>query len=278
MKLQGRAWLFLYLSLFSAGGSGCQSLLVQRPLAIKVRDAETGKPIADAQVRVSYPHDRPARAPADATVKTQDDGMARAWAVLYGEDGLEVETTTKGYLPEEMQIGVIGLKQIEPAHWFEAVNRRSPNFVLDLYAEPQFSVELVLPICYHGLVQVQVRIKDGAPVTPGQRCFRYQVPSSGVVEAQGPPLLKRVFPPSYRARYPDGPLLGLDMDVARVGFRWLKSEGNNHYFVVGTQPEYDALRRNLVPEQERGSRSSDNGKGEGRGGGRHRSRGDTTNQ
>jgi hypothetical protein len=277
MKLQGRAWLFLCLSLFSAGGSGCQTLLVQRPLAVEVRDAETGKPIADAQVRVSYPHNRPAWAPADATVKTQDDGMARAWAVLYGEDGLEVETTAKGYLPEEMQIGAIGLKQIEPAHWFEAINRRRPNFVVDLYAEPQFTVELVLPICYHGLVQVQVRIKDGAPATPGQRCFRYQVPSSGVVEAQGPALLKRVFPPSYRARYPDGPLLGLDMDVQKVGFRWLKSEGNDHYFVVGTQPEYDDLRRNLVPEQERGSRSSGSGKGGG-GGGRHRSKGDATNQ
>ena len=74
------------------------------------------------------------------------------------------------------------------------------------------------------------------------------MPTTGVVQVQGPPLLRRVFPPSYHARYPDGTPLGLDMDIQKVGFRWLKSEGNDHYFVVGTQPEYDDFRRHLVPE------------------------------
>jgi hypothetical protein len=258
--------------------SGCQTFLAQRPLAVEVRDAETKKPIAAAQVRVSYPHDRPAWAPADMTVKTQDDGIARLSAVLYGEDALAVETTAKGYLSEEIQIGAISLKEIEPAHWLEGTDHRRPNFVVDLYAEPQFTVELVLPLGYHGLVQVHVRIDDSMSLSAGQRCLRFEVPPSGVVQAQGPAPLRRVFPPSYRARYSDGPMLGIEMDIQKVGFRWLKSEGDDHYFVVGTQPEYDTCRRNSVSEQDStGRRSSDTSKAGGRGG-RHRSRSDALPQ
>src|ERR1700675_3847651 len=118
----GRACYPLCLALFVTICAGCQTVLAQRPLAVQVRDAETKKPIAAAQVRVSYPHDRPAWAPADMTVKTQDDGIARLSAVLYGEDALAVETTAKGYLPEEIQVGAISLKEIEPAHWFEGTD------------------------------------------------------------------------------------------------------------------------------------------------------------
>jgi hypothetical protein len=270
----GRACVPLCAALLVIISSGCQTFLAQRPLAVQVRDAETKKPIAAAQVRVSYPHDRPAWAPADMTVKTQDDGIARLSAVLYGEDALAVETTANGYLPEEIQIGAISLKEIEPAHWFEGADHRRPNFVVDLYAEPQFTVELLLPPGYRGLVQVHVRIDDATTLAAGQRCFRYEVPPSGVVQAQGPPSLRRVFPPSYRARYSDGALLGIDMGIQKVGFRWLKSERDDHYFVVGTQPEYDTCRRNQVSEQDStGRRSSDTGKAGGRGG-RHRSKAD----
>jgi hypothetical protein len=229
-------------------------------------------------VRFSYPHDRPAWAPADATVKTQSDGIARLSAVLYGEDALAAETTAKGYMPEEMQIGAISLKEIEPARWFEKADGRRPNFVMDLYAEPEFTVELVLPPDYRGLVQVHVRVDDAANLAAGQRCFRYVVPPSGIVQAQGPPTLRRVFPPSFRARYSDGPTLGLEMDIQKVGFRWLKSERDDHYFVVGTQPEYDSFRRNLVPAQDGPrSRSSGSGKSGGRGG-RHHSNADAMPQ
>src|ERR1700732_851004 len=143
-----RACYPLCLALFVTVSSGCQTFLAQRPLAVQVRDAETKKPIAAAQVRVSYPHDRPAWAPADMTVKTEGDGIARLSAVLYGEDAVAVETTAKGYLPDEIQIGAISLNEIEPAHWFEGADRRRPNFVMDLYVEPQFTVDLVLPPGY----------------------------------------------------------------------------------------------------------------------------------
>jgi hypothetical protein len=277
MRSHGRACYPLCLALFVTIGSGCQTFLAQRPLAVQVRDAETKKPIAAAQVRVSYPHDRPAWAPADMFVKTGDDGIARLSAVLYGEDAVAVETTANGYMPEEMQIGAISLKETKPVHWLEGANRRPANFVVDLYAEPQFSVELVLPPGYRGLVQVHVRIDDSTSLAAGQRCFRYEVPPSGVVQAQGPPTLRRVFPPSYRARYSDGAMLGTDMDILKVGFRWLKSERDDHYFVVGTQPDYDTCRRNSVSEQDStGRRSSDTSKG-GRGG-RHRSKADALPQ
>jgi hypothetical protein len=261
-----------------ASSSGCQTFFARRPLAVQVRDAETKKPIAAAEVRISYAHDRPAWAPPDTTVKTQDDGIARLWAVLYGEDVVAVESTANGYISEEMQIGALGLKDLEPAHWFEVSDPHRVNFVMDLYAEPQFTVELVLPPGYRGVVQAHVRIDEAMSWTAGQRCFRYEVPSTGDVQIQGPPPLRRVFPPSYSARYSDGATLSINMDIQKVGFRWLKSEGNDHYFVVGTQPEYDAFRRHFVSAPaDTGSHSSNNSKTGGRGS-RHHSRSDAPAQ
>ena len=60
MRSHGRACYLLCLALLVINGSGCQTFLMQRPLAVQVRDAETKKPIAAAEVRVSYPHNRPA--------------------------------------------------------------------------------------------------------------------------------------------------------------------------------------------------------------------------
>src|SRR5262249_61077154 len=116
--------------------------------------------------------------------------------------------------------------------WFEAPGRRPPGGGLEMYSGPRFGVELVVPVGYRGLFKAEVRVRDDAPCPPGQRRFRAEVPVSGVVEVQGPPALRRVQPPDFKARYADGSPLGAEMDAVKVGFRWLRREGHGPCFVV----------------------------------------------
>jgi hypothetical protein len=240
-----------------------------RPVAVLVRDAETKQPIATAEVRISYPFAGSAFVPSIATASTGSDGQARLQAAPFG-DGLTLEAKAGGYLPETRDLSVLAIERLEPARLFEATERRPADFVVDLYAEPAFSVELVVPSAYRGLIKADVQIDDVAPIAARQRCFRYQVSQLGEVEVKGPALLRRIFPPTFRARYVDGKVLDGEMSLTRVGFRWVQQEGNKHYFVVGTQPEYDSFRRNLVSESSPSEgRSQESGK-TGKGGGRHR--------
>jgi hypothetical protein len=120
---------------------------------------------------------------------------------------------------------------------------------VELYAAPDFSVELVLPPGYRGLVKAEIQIQDNLAPAKGQRCFRFPVSASGNVLVKGPSLLERVSARDFQARYGDGPLLGTTMDAEKVGFRWLKGAGRQHIFVVGTQVDYESLHRQIAPEE-----------------------------
>jgi hypothetical protein len=60
------------------------------------------------------------------------------------------------------------------------------------------------------------------------------------------------------------------MDAGTIGFRWVKTEGKDLYFVVGTPSDYEEIRRTLVPEAKiESGPSGSSGRSAGRGG-RHR--------
>jgi hypothetical protein len=56
------------------------------------------------------------------------------------------------------------------------------------------------------------------------------------------------------------------MTATTVGFRWLKTEGYDQYYVVGTQPEYDALRRRMIDEDTPAPSAAKKSQGRGRSG------------
>ena len=128
-----------------------------------------------------------------------------------------------------------------------------------MYAAPGPTVELVVPVGFRGLVRVETRIQDDLPFPAGQRCFRYDVAPSGVVQVTGPAPFRRV--PTFRACYADGTPLAADAPDLDVGFRWVKSENGFEFSMVGTRTECDSLRR--APDA--GGRSSDGDKAQGRG-------------
>jgi hypothetical protein len=222
---------------------GCQVLYRYRPMPVLVRDAETKKPIAEANVHLSYPLSRDSLAPFDSTERSDADGVARLRAAPYGDFGARIEATAAGYLPGQKSISTESIQRLEPVHFFEEAQRRKPEFVVEMYSEPRFTVELIVPRSYRGRIKAEIEARDDIAVPPGQRCFRYEV-VDGFVRIKGPALvLRRVYPSDYHARYDDGTPLTAEMSLQKVGFRWLRGQDKEQYFVVGTQSEYDMERR-----------------------------------
>jgi hypothetical protein len=236
---------------------------------VLVRDAETKKPIAGAEVRVSYPLSRPSQAPWDSVVQTGDDGVARVRAAAYGDAGIRVDAAANGYLSEDLSVPVETVREVASAHLFEDTAKRPARFVIEMYAEPGPRVELLVPNGFRGLIRAEVRVQEDAPVPPGQRVFRFPVEPPGVVQVSGPPLLRRIYAPDYSARFADGTLVKKAAGDWDVGLRPLKNEANVYYFVLGTQSEFDNIRRDLKMEAATASRSTPTSQGEGR----HRRRG-----
>ncbi len=270
MRCHGLARSLLAAAVILA--AGCQAFHSYRPVGVLVRDAETKQPIPAAQVAIHYPAAPSAMAPTELSAATGNDGVARLQAAPYGPLGISVTACASGYQPEELDMGVEAVRAIKTAGWFEHTERRPAEMVVELDPEPRFGVELIVPVGYHGLVKADVQPQDDALCPPRQRCFRAEVPPDGVVRIKGPPVLRRVQILDFKARYSDGTALGSDMDAVKVGFRWLKREGNVQCFVIGTQAEYDGWCRRLL-DASGGPSRSEGGKSQGRGGGGRRRRG-----
>ena len=180
---------------------------------------------------------------------TQADGIAQLRAESSGEFGLQVQAVAQGYLPDKLDVPADALKTNAAATSSAKGASHSPDVVVEVYAEPAFSVELVLPPGYRGLVKAEIQLQDNLPLAMGQHCFRFPVSASGDVQVRGPSLLRRVAVADFRARYANGPLLGTKLDADKIGFRWLKGAGNQHYFVVGTQLDYEKLHAQFAPEE-----------------------------
>lgn len=239
----------LCLVFLLASAPGCQVLYRYRPVPVLVRDAETKKPIANAEVHLSYPLSRDSLAPFDSSERTNADGVAHLRAAPFGDFGVRVEANAAGYMTDQKEVSTESIQRLEPAHLFEETQRRKPEVVVEMYSEPRFAVELVVPSGYRGPIKVELEPQDDVAVPGGKRCFRYEV-VDGFVKIKAPGLvLRRVYPSDYRAYYADGTPLTAEMSLLEVGFRWLRGRDKEQHFVVGTQPEYDMQRRYASDEQ-----------------------------
>jgi hypothetical protein len=241
---------------------------------VQAIDADTKQPIPGAEVRISYPFAQPSHAPCNSSGTTESDGIARLRAAPHGDDCVLVEVNAPGHLRESKTLNAQAVQAIEPAHLFEAVDRRPASVVLEVYAEPRPTVELIVSAGYRGLVKVEVQIREDTPCAAGQRRFSYPVPSSGEVEVSGPPLLRHVASQDFCAHLSDGTPLSCQARDAEVGFWWVSGDGHFQTFLVGTRDQFDALA-NAEDHAEGGQKRGSHGGGGGRGRGRH-SRGGTS--
>jgi hypothetical protein len=271
MRYQGLARSLTFLVFLLTLASGCSAFHGYRPVAIEARDAETGKPIAGADIRITYPLTNSPFAPSEAFGSTASDGIVHLKAAPEGEIGVKVAGTAQGYMDEEKTLSVEAVKAIKPAHWFEAVDKRPVNLVLTMYAEPRPTVELIVPPSFRGMIKAEVEARADTPCEPGQRCFRAVVPDSGTVRLSGPPLLERLLPLAFSVKFADGSPLSLDATTSAAGYWWLRREGTAQVFFVGTKEEF-ALRNPAPTHSSEGTQHA-SGRSSGRGQGRGRRHG-----
>jgi hypothetical protein len=242
-------------------------------VVVLAQDADTKKPIPGAEVWISYPPPASPFAPATSYGRTGNDGLARMQATPCGDTGIVVGIAADGYLTEEKFIPVESVAGLEPAHFFENVERRPASFVLPVYPGPHPSVELIVPAGYRGLIKAEVQIQEDAPCPPGQRSFSYPVSATGSAQVVGPVLLRRVIAPDFTAKFSDGTPLPREAKDAEVGFWWLRSDGNAQVFLVGTKSELDNYRAATEEKSNSGEKPSSPSKGKRGGGGRGGRRG-----
>jgi hypothetical protein len=253
----------VYPALLLAYAPGCQLLYRYKPVPILVRDAETKAPIAGAEVHISYPLSRPSTAPYESVETTAQDGRAHLRAAPYGgEAGIVVTAAAKDYMSEERTVLAETIRDLPSPPLLKASDPPAAPFVVEMYAEPHPTIELVVPVGYRGVVECAVEIQEDAPFPRGQRCFSCDVSSSGVARLKGPPLLRRVSALDYRAKFADGTPLSHQAEASAVGLRWLKCEGSTQFFAVCTQGEYAGIRYSLHIREPAESRSAANGPGE----------------
>ena len=244
--------------------AGCQVFSDTRPVSVLARDADTKQPIPGAEVVLAYPLANSLMAPGAATATTGEKGLAQLLATPYPDNTLMLTVSAKGYMTENKGIPLQTVQAIEPDHLFKSIERKSPNLVVELYAEnPYPTVELVVPNGYRGPLHVEIRIPDDAPAQPGQRKFQYEVAPSGEVLITGPALLQRFPYPEFTAKYANGTPLPQNAQGAEVGLWWKKSSGNHYYFLVATAVEA-ARNRDVVDDGVKSSLGSNKGQGRGR--------------
>jgi hypothetical protein len=250
--------------------SGCLSLPGQRPLPVEVIDAETKQPIKSAGVQLAYSVP-PSWGTQGSAGTTRDDGIARLWLASGDAPAVTVEVAAMGYMSEDRPLSAETVKSLESPHLFESTDRRPAAVVVELYAEPRPTVELVLPAGFRGRIRAAVQPQESIAITPGQRLFAYEVPPSGIVDVVGPPIIRRVFAPDFRLRYGDGTPLTQNAKDSSVGYWWLKNEGDVQVFLVGTKADFDdAVRAGEATPLAVQRSGGGVGKGGGRrGGGRH---------
>jgi hypothetical protein len=274
VRVRIRAGRFTGLALVAAlSATGCHTIEPSTPIAVHVRDAETHAPLPGAAVRLwrygSHESDR------EANFVTAADGVAHARIGSPDHGGVMVEVagptclTTQLTLPREVADALATAKPLQPY--------KGPPLSVDVevFAGPRPKVELVLPPGYRGVVKAEVRVSQSGQWPAGQRQFSCTVPANGVVRVEGPAVFGHGYGPEVVAKFLNGASCPNEPKDDEVGLRWIRRDGNDIYFAVGTRADEAAARRAVgsggvdnTPRSASGGRSGGGGGGGRHGGGR----------
>jgi hypothetical protein len=223
----------LWLMAAALASGGCRCWHSYRPVTILVRDAETREPIPDAKVRLGYYLLLAPFAPKRTAGTTGPDGTVELVAAPY-EGRAVLFASADGYFSEGMlRLDDDVIRACDPGRH----NHHIP-VVVEMFAEPAATVELVVPAGYRGLVRVEVQ--EIPPPTVRLRTVCVPVPASGMTLIKGPRLLRRAECVDFSVRCADGTLLeSPPPDPAAVGFWRLDADDDVRFFLVGTQKDHD---------------------------------------
>jgi hypothetical protein len=249
---------------------GCQTLHPIPTVPIAVVDAETKAPIPGATVRLWSPADNsPSHIEPSGT--TGPDGVARIKAAFPKEADVLIEVSAPGYLSDEMDRTLSAKAPGAPAG----------GGLVEMFAGPKPYIQLVIPTGFRGDLKAEIKVQDDAPTQPGQRVFTYNVPLPTVENIVGTPIVVHIVAPPvidgrlapFRGLYANRTPMPAEPKDSDVVLRWVRSEGLDQYFVVGTKIDQESARRaaekTIGPRESSGdSKSSGGGRRGGGGGGR----------
>jgi hypothetical protein len=241
--------LFMLFALLAAS-AGCVS---NRPAPVPVRiiDAETKMPVAGAEVRLWNPDARGSSPGRNSSGVTDPDGVVYVRCESKPDEAVVMEVKAAGYWSEQADF------KRTPTD--EAAN------VVEVFSGKRPSVEFLLPVGFRGPIKARIVVQDPPPQS-GQREFSIAVPSNGAVQIVGSPILKYASGPTFRAKFANGEPVPTQLSELQVGLRWLQVVGDMHYFVVGTQADWNAAHAELVADLPNSPRPASKGNGGGGGG------------
>jgi uncharacterized membrane protein YgcG len=251
--------------------TGCHMLHPTPTVPVVVVDAETKEPITGAEVQlwtrfdVSPGHVEPSGI-------TGTDGMARIKAAFSKEADVLIHVCAPNYLPDAVDLMLAG----------KGAGAPPGGAIVEMFAGPRPAIQLLVPDDFRGDLKVEVKIQDDAPIRLRQREFLYKVPPltplnvAGVpvvVHVVGPPIFERGLGPEVQGLRANGTPMPKEPKDTEVVLRWVRSEGLDQYFVVGTKIDQESARhaaeKNIGPrESNNDSKGSGGGRRGGGGGGR----------
>jgi hypothetical protein len=223
---------------------GC-AIYSYRPVDVKVIDAESEQPIADANVWVGYVSMFVFNAPTQHSVTT--DSAGRATIPVANFRGTVWGFGARGYLPTDAYSQSNDRLPHQGCPTFDQPTGREAT--IRLYRGPKPTITVIVPNGYRGPLWVHRRpaarwIQD----TKGKRDFIYHAAADGYVRIDATRLLlESVDDLDIKVRYEDGTPIVQVRDGApnetEVALRWVTCQGNEKsVFVVGTKADEDAVR------------------------------------
>ena len=184
----------------------------------------------------------------------------------------QVKLSAPNYLPEKRGLpgdALRGLKANE-SMWPFFNHPETVTVTMELYHGPIPEIHLLVPPGYRGQIKVDVHVREDVAYQPGLREFQGTVPADGMVQIEGPPILRHGCGPKFRAIYMDEAHTEVPTELGpdEVGFRWVRTEGRTEIFVIGTKADYEKYRRAGDKGSSSNSDSNSGKSGKGGGGGR----------
>jgi len=232
---------------------GCTTYFNQ-PVTVSIRDAETKQPIQGAAVRSSY-------------MTMLDLGVAfAAWGAKDGitdndgqlilfidpnKDCLNIDVSAKGYQAKQNMWGMRIQERLSSQGRFAW----GKDFALDLYKDPEASMDVIIPNGYRGPVLLDFDRVDTPPATIGQRHFVYEASPQGHVAIQQSGLLEAVGGfTRVHARFKDGTEVQTIEDPFQYNppektiALWFITPVWEHHtwvYILGTKAEAEAAKQML---------------------------------
>ena len=263
--------VFLGLLVVLPTVTGCHALHPTPTIPIVVRDAETKEPIPGAEIRLWSPADN-STGRQEPTGTTGPDGVARIKADYSKVADVLIGVTAQDYLPDQVDRVLAGKVPGSPPG----------GAIVEMFRGPRPVIEVIVPSDFRGEFKVEVKPQEDTQNPERKRVFTCKVPPAGlrpaggfdftpvVVHVSGPPILSAEgrIGPEFHGLYADMTPMPAEPKDKDIVMRWVRSEGPDQYFIVGTKVDQLSAQRaaeKQIGPREKSSPNKSGGKGGGGG-------------